>query len=293
MSDAVLAWWILLNANSVLNLLVWWRTARWLDRRRASLGDAAYRARRTLLWLAGAYMAGCAFRALLPVHEVSRTCLVDSILSSPLIARSVATVAELCFVAQWAILLQELGRATASAPALAAARLILPLILVAEAFSWYAALTTSNLGHVVEESLWGAAALLAVGAMVAAWPSCGAVLRSLLAVCCAAGLAYVQYMFMIDVPRYWARWIEADAAGRVYLSLLDGLVDAARRCVVAGDWPSWREEIPWMSMYFSLAVWISIALVRVPALARRSRPRGRPRVVIAAHSATGRGPGST
>ena len=38
--------------------------------------------------------------------------------------------------------------------------------------------------------------------------------------------------------------------------------------MVTRRWEDWREEIPWMSLYFSAAVWLSIALVRAPPLAR-------------------------
>ena len=38
--------------------------------------------------------------------------------------------------------------------------------------------------------------------------------RPLLAACCAAGVAYVAYMFGIDVPMYWARWVSDEANGR-------------------------------------------------------------------------------
>ena len=67
-----------------------------------------------------------------------------------MVGRSVATVAELCFVAQWALLLREVSQATGSAFGLSVAPDV-PLIVIAETCSWYSVLTTSNLGHVVEE----------------------------------------------------------------------------------------------------------------------------------------------
>lgn len=45
-------------------------------------------------------------------------------------------------------------------------RLVIPLIALAECFSWYSVLTTSNLGHVVEETLWGLTAALLVATLV-------------------------------------------------------------------------------------------------------------------------------
>jgi hypothetical protein len=152
---------------------------------------------------------------------------------------------------------------------------------VAEVCSWYSAITTSNLGHVFEESLWGTSAALAVGGLVAVWPSCGAGLRSLLAVFGAFGLAYVHFMFLVDVPMYWGRWLQAESVGQQYLPLVQGVIDAAQRCTIATQWAAWRDEVAWMTLYFSVAVWMSIALVSVPGFRVKVGRRGRRRVVLA------------
>jgi hypothetical protein len=47
-----------------------------------------------------------AFRSFLPRADVQRITLVDVWLSGVLVGRTVATIAELCFVAQWANLLE-------------------------------------------------------------------------------------------------------------------------------------------------------------------------------------------
>src|SRR5450755_829495 len=86
-----------------------------LKRRVHGLSPEAYSLRRWQLLLSAAYVFGCAFRSFYPVYDVPRICVVDSWLSSVLIGRSVATVAELCFVAQWALMLRETSRAAGSA----------------------------------------------------------------------------------------------------------------------------------------------------------------------------------
>jgi len=109
-----------------------------------------------LLFLSAAYVFGCAFRSFLPRADVQRICLFDTWLSSVAVGRSVATVAEICFAVQWAITLHQLGTMTGSDTSLNAAWAIVPLILVAQCFSWYAVLTTNYLGHAVENSIWAA-----------------------------------------------------------------------------------------------------------------------------------------
>ncbi|MEI6302751.1 MAG: hypothetical protein WCR74_15010 [Betaproteobacteria bacterium] len=258
---------------SGFNILTWALSATALGRRRASLSPEFYSARRLQLLLSAGYVFGCAFRSALPVFDVPRIVLFDTWLSSIVVGRSVATFAELCFAAQWALLLREISQATGSGVGRVTARVMVPLIMIAETFSWYSVLTTSNIGHVVEESLWGLTAGLLVLSLAAIWPRCDTRLRALLGVICAAGLAYIVFMFLVDVPMYWSRWMEDQAAGRHQLDLAQGLFDVSERRVVSHHWDDWKNEIAWMSLYFSVAVWLSIALVHAPVLTPRTAIR--------------------
>ena len=62
-----------------------------------------------MVLLCGAYVFGCAFRSILPRADVQRIVLFDTWLSSVMVGRTVATVAEICFVIQWAIVLRLLA----------------------------------------------------------------------------------------------------------------------------------------------------------------------------------------
>jgi hypothetical protein len=265
MSANLSSWWTFLCAVSALNLLAWALSALAIEHRLPELGDEVYRARRLQLLLSAGYVAGCAFRSAFPVFDVPRQVIVDSWLSSVVVGRSVATVAELCFVTQWALLLRETSQAAGSRFGQRTAVALVPMIVVAEVCSWHAVLTTSNLGHVIEESLWGLSAALAVAGMLVLWPRCRPALRPLLATCCGAGVVYVGYMFLVDVPMYWGRWLADEAQDRAYLSIGQGLLDVAGRWTVSHRWEDWRSEAVWMSLYFSVAVWLSIALVHLPA----------------------------
>jgi hypothetical protein len=254
-------WWTALRAVSAFNVTAWAGVALWMLRQRSSWPPGLWASRRLQLLLCAGYVFGCAWRSLLPVYDVQRVVLVDSWWSSVIVGRSVATLAELCFAAQWALLLRHAAQAARSRTAALAARAILPLILIAECFSWHAVLTTANLGHVIEESLWGLSATLVALGLLTVWPRIAPSRRPWIAFCCAAAAVYVAYMFAVDVPMYWARWVSDEAQGRVYLSVLQGAVDASSRWVVTHQWDIWRTEVTWMSLYFSIAVWFSIALV--------------------------------
>ena len=45
------------------------------------------------------------------------------------------------------------------------------------------------------------------------------------------------------------------------MSIADGMVDVSRRWWVSYDWEDWKNEVPWMSLYFTFGVWSSISLV--------------------------------
>jgi hypothetical protein len=278
MSDGVVSWWSLLCAVAVLNILAWCMSAVAHNRRRALIAPEAYTAQRLQLQLSAVYVFGCAFRSVLPVFDGPRICLFNSWLSSVVVGRSVATCAELCFVAQWAVMLRETSRATGSVLGKIASLAVVPLIAVAEACSWYSVLTTSNLGHVAEESIWGLSAALLVTSMVVIWPRCAAAFRPVLLACCVAGAAYVAFMFLVDVPMYWSRWVADGTSGRHYMSIAQGARDVAVRRVVSYRWEDWKSEVVWMSLYFSVAVWLSIALIHAPVAEARSAARQRKRL---------------
>jgi hypothetical protein len=256
-SPAVAWWHTSLRAIAVLNVALWSLSAVAVTREDAWVHlepDVCY----LQLLLSAVYVAGCAFRSVLPVIDIPRLVLIDSRLSSVLVGRSIATVAELCFAAQWALLLHHTALLGRSPFAQAVSFAVVPLIVLAEGCSWYAVLTTEQRAHVAENSLWGLSAALAVAGVLVIGPQ---QLAALYPPVIAGGAAYVAFIFVYDVPMYWSRWLVDQANGRKYLSVADGLVDVCRRWTVSYRWEDWRHEVPWMSLYFTFGVWSSIWLV--------------------------------
>jgi hypothetical protein len=219
------------------------------------------------LLLSAVYVAGCAFRSFLPVIDIPRLVLIDSRLSSVLVGRSVATVAELCFAAQWALMLHGTALLARSPFVQALSLAVVPLIMLAEGCSWYAVLTTEQRAHAAENSLWGLSAALAVAGMLVIGPHRLAALYPPMIV---GGAAYVAFIFVYDVPMYWSRWLVDQANGRKCLSIADGLVDVCGRWTVSCRWEDWRSEVAWMSLYFTFGVWSSIWLVYASLAFERS-----------------------
>ena len=265
MMDALSIWWVALCIASVFNIGAWTTSARLLHRRGADFPPAVYATRRLLLWLSAVYVLGCAFRSFLPMVDVPRICLQETWVSRIIVGRSIATIAELCFVAQWALLMREASAAANQRLAFVVSGALIPLIVIAEAASWFAVLSTNNLFHAIENSLWTAAAALAMAACVALRSHVDAQSRRFLYAALGCGALYLLFMVTVDVPMYLSRWLDDVAAGHQRLAVLDGLREVAQRCRVVREWAAWREEVPWLSLYFTAAVWISIALPHVAA----------------------------
>src|SRR6267142_4424466 len=258
-SNPLAWWWGLLTLVSGANIAVWLLLYRQLHQQpTGSLGSTS--GIQLMLLLCAAYVFGCAFRSFLPRADVQRICLFDTWLSSVVVGRSVATVAEVAFVAQWAIILHQLGTMTGADTTLNAAWVILPLIVIAECFSWYAVLTRNYLGNTIENSIWAVAFFIIGIALCRLLPEFDGPVRVVLAVAISGIAGYLAFLMTIDVPMYLSRWRAAVGHGSKLLRPLEGLRDVSTRWVVTHDLAEWKDEIAWMSLYFSAAVWASLAL---------------------------------
>ena len=258
-SNPVAIWWsflILVSAGNVALLLGLIARVRKND----AAPRAGVLAIEPLLLLSAAYVLGCAFRSILPRADVQRICLFDTWLSSVFVGRSVATVAEICFVAQWAIVLRAFAEVANAESARNISRTIVPLVVLAEACSWYAVITTNYLGNVLENSLWTVIFVLIAIALLDLVSRYRGVVQWAIAAAIAGVSGYVVFMCTIDVPMYFIRWQADLASGREFFGLFSGLHDVATRWVVTYDIARWKDEIAWMSLYFSAAVWASLLL---------------------------------
>jgi hypothetical protein len=244
---------------SAANIAVWFVLYREFQGQPAGSAGNAPGIGLMLLFCAG-YVFGCAFRSFLPRADVQRICLVDSWLSSVTVGRSVATVAELAFAAQWAILLYQLGGVAGAETTLNAARTVVPLILIAECFSWYAVLTKNYLGNAIENSIWAVAFFVIGIGLCRLLPEFHGSVRIVLVAAIGCIAFYLSFLMTVDVPMYLNRWREDVARGNTPLRPLEGLYDASTRWIVTHDPLHWKGEMAWMSLYFSLAVWASLAL---------------------------------
>jgi hypothetical protein len=276
MTFDVRVWWTGLCAIALVNVVLWSSAARSFARGAPADSAAVRGERRMHLALSFVYVVVCAFRSFLPRADVQRICLVDSFYSSVFVGRSVATVAELCFAMQWALFLRQLSNATGLGSVRVISRALVPMIVWAEICSWYAVLSTNYLGNVLEQSTWTLGGMLILTAYLRAWPHAHEGLSSYLRRTVGVILVFITFMCLVDIPHYLAHWHEDQLAGKVYLHWREGLRDSAQRWVIEYAWDAWRDEVAWMSLYFSVGVWISIAFSRARVEIPRTVPDALP-----------------
>src|SRR5271155_4260037 len=281
-SNPLAWWWGMLTLVSGANIAVWFVLYRELHKQpTGNFGSSSGIG--VMLLLCAAYVFCCAFRSFLPRADVQRICLFDTWLSSVVVGRSVATVAELSFAAQWAIILHQLGTMTGADTTLNAAWLIVPLIFTAQCFSWHAVLTTNYLGNAIENSIWAVAFFVAGIGLCRLLPEFDGPVRVVLAIAIIGIAGYLAFLITIDVPMYLARWRALVANGSKPLRPLEGLRDVSTRWVVTHDLAEWEGEIGWMSLYFSAAGWASLALCVCCSL-ENHLPRYRTEATVASWS---------
>jgi hypothetical protein len=253
--DRRLSLWLgSLAALAAFNVGLWIWIARY-----ASL-DTPYA--QTQLLLSGVYVGVCGFRSLFPRVDLERVCLWDTWLSGILLGRTAATIAELCFALQCGLFLQRLSDITGIPALEAAAHAFVPLAIVAQVVCWYAVLSLNHIGHAIEESLWALLFLMLAAAFGLAAVGAGGLLRVMLI---AGFLVYgvgAGLTLAFDVRMYVRRWRQKTVGS--YLTLDTGLRDSQRRRHPTLAWDVWREEAPWMTLYFSVGVWTSLAMVLLP-----------------------------
>src|SRR6202051_742611 len=239
-SNPLAWWWGVLILVSGVNIGIWFLLYRQLQPPAASSGGTP--GIEVMLLLGAAYVFGCAFRSFLPRADVQRICLFDTWLSSVVVGRSVATVAEICFAAQWAIILYQLGTMTGADTTLNAAWVIVPLILIAECFSWYAVLTTHYLGNAIENSIWAIAFFIVGIGLCRLLPEFDGEVRAVLVFTIIGTASYLAFLMTVDVPMYLGRWRTEVGDGSRLLSPLVGFRDVCTRWAVIADPDAGKEE---------------------------------------------------
>ena len=185
-----------------------------------------------------------------------------------LLARLLAVVGEMSWTVQIARALKEVGESLECNVGVSMYCYIV-LIACAECFSTIGTLTKNSLWFTLEESSWVASALLFVTPTAirlkrkhSRLPDLRAEhINKFLNILLVVLLVYDIWGVTMDVPSNLKRYNEerySDDAG--WLSLWDGVKDTTGACLVDRSEKTWAPYTLWMTAYFSLGVWSSLAL---------------------------------
>jgi len=248
-------WWKFLCLMAVMNIIVW-LVAIWM---RSDMQGFSY----AQPILSGIFVMVCAFRSFYPRIDLERYCLFDTPVSSVILGRSFATIAEICFSIQCALLINDLGHVLNAPIIIYISYTIVPVIIIAQIFCWYAALTLNHFWHGMEEFAWVLMIFLAAGCFVTGFILLDGFYKILMAIGLLSCLGSAYVMLFVDIPMYLSRKSQHSKMGAKYLTVTEGIRDALNRRVQTSDWNVWKNEVLWITSYFTVGVWLSIAMVFV------------------------------
>lgn len=258
-------WWVALTLGSCINIGL-------LVARLANLPKDPYP--RKMTQCAAIFVVACMVRSIWPRVDVERTCFWDSRLSWPFVGRVLATVAEICFAAQFSMIIGMLATEVEYPRTRRVADIIFWAICVAQCCCWMGVTTQRQIWHGVEESIWGftfTAVAVCMALLFKARPHRGrctlcksgnaGYVERYLVLGFPLSLVYVGFMFLVDVPMYVNRYLADSARGAKYLWVSEGILDSMSCKTVSKSMADWAPEMPWMTGYFlgatAMSLWLT------------------------------------
>ena len=241
-------WWHCLCTGILVNIVLWLKS------------EATTNHEKRQKLLSFLFILANTIRSVFPRIDVERICYFDSFLSTTIVGRSFATVAEIALSLQIASSLLHIMKDLTIRSSLP--YIIPPAICIAQILCWIGVLTTNQLFHVFEESIWaGVFALLIPLLLQLSKKTANEQLRSNLLWCTIVASMYVIYMVSIDIPMYYGRYVENKKHNIPYLTLTEGIYDTLSCKRVTKSYEVWKEDAVWMYGYFVFGSLISVEMI--------------------------------
>ena len=215
-----------------------------------------------LFILAFIFVCVNAIRSIWLRQDTKRLCIFDSIMSSPLIGRIITTVSELAFVALVILVVKQIVNRGNHNPVLnLALNMIFVIILVAEVFCWTGCVSTNQFWNMLEESSWTLSSIILTIIMVILFINeKNTTITRFLYVAILVTIIYEVFMIKVDIPMYYNRAGNVTPESKT-MSLFEKIHDMFKCKKISKTNEDWDEEMPWMTGYFTVGSWLSIALV--------------------------------
>ena len=194
--------------------------------------------------------------------DSTRICIFDTIMSSPLLGRTMTTISELAFVALIVLVFKQVVKRGNHDPVLdMMLNAILVIILIAEVFCWSGCLSTNTFWNMLEESSWTLSSIiLTIVIVLVLRNEKNKTIKRLLYIGIVATIIYEIFMIKVDVPMYAKRANNPDKEVQK-MTLFEKIMDMFKCKRISNSNKDWNQEIPWMTGYFTMGSWLTIALV--------------------------------
>lgn len=213
--------------------------------------------------LAGYFVLVNSIRSIWLRHDNNRTCIFDSIMSSPLLGRSITTFSELAFVLLVILITKQIINKDNHNPQLnIALNIIFVIIVVAEVFCWTGCLSHNQYWNMLEESSWTLSSIILIIVFAILYVNnTNKTISKFLYVAFLSCMVYITYMIKVDVPMYYKRGDSNLTEEYKKKTLLQKVYDMYKCKRISKSNEDWDEEIPWMTSYFTFGSWLSLGLV--------------------------------
>lgn len=244
----IILWWIFLFSISILNILYMMLQYPKINT------TFIYK----MYLLAFIYVIVNSIRAIWLRIDIERICFFDSILSSPLFGRIIATIAEICYILLILLIYNKIiNRIYHNNNLTIILYIILLGIFLAELLSWKGCLSTNQKFNVLEESIWTLCAfILGILTLIILFNEKNNKIKNLLYIVLLTIICYVIFMITVDIPMYDNRCKNKTQ----FTSLMASIYDMAKCKKISKDLKDWKEDMAWFTGYFTLGSWSSIGL---------------------------------
>lgn len=254
-------WWVFMTTASVINILLAIVYLIYIRNQTKTLTS------KTVIVFGLIYIVVCAWRSIFPVVNTDRRCFWDTDFATPVVSRSIATVAETGFIAIFSILYIKIFidlchiEGTLRTIVIVKLKLLVPIIIVAQILAWLGVSTQNNLYNAIEVIIWTAVfaflLVLSILTLCLYKPDRQSVVR-LLAATAMFSTGFVGFEVIVDIPRYFA---DLAANPENFTSFEAGVVEMGSCQQVTRLLEDWENDIPWQTGYFTFGVWWCMMLV--------------------------------
>ena len=81
-------------------------------------------------------------------------------------------------------------------------------------------------------------------------------------------IGYIAYMVYVDVPSYMNFYLNDQVEGKIYTDFAQGFENVKNCALITKHWSEWWTQARWQTPYFTMGVWISLAMAYGPYMMR-------------------------